>query len=236
MSIVNQNGGINKANKTQNNKLYFYPICPISYQFNLLLNLSNIQYSQEQIFTRYQCQKVLDQFNITQLPIFVSEYGHVTTIVSMLIYLYKQKSYKLAEEWFNSILLQSFNNYLNAEIYYEVYRKTIFEQEEKILYVNNFSIYNTIIRDGKIKQELFCKKIDTILKYNHWIHEKFSINDLSVFSFLLSFDYCHHIHWYKFLYLKKWFCRIKSNPEYNFLLEYSLPNLNPSPHFKEFDF
>lgn len=218
-------------------KLYFYPINPKSYEFHLLLKLANIEVECEQIFTRNQYQKLSQNLNIESLPILITDDNEViNSIFSLMIFLYKKQILHLIDDWFYDYNLQTMDYYLNAEIYFEVYKKTIYEQEEKRIYTNNFELNNVLIREGRKNQHIFCEKMDKKLANKHWIHDKFSVNDLAVFSFLVSMDYFHTIPWYKFLNLKKWFCRMKCNPNYNFILNYAVPNIAPAKHFKSFDF
>ena len=216
-------------------KLFYYPVCPISNKFRILLNLLTIEYEAIKIISK-QDVKNLPTIDFVCLPILQNGEQFFRDNYSILIHLLGLSQHKLLLDWFQNEEIQYMEYLINQNMYFEVYKPTIFEKTQKLVLHNEYFPNNNSIKLGIEAQGFYFNKLEAMLSKRDWISRVFSINDISIFAMLATIDYCFLVPWMKYPNLKQWYQRLKSKEEFNFILKDRIFNLLPPSHYDVIDF
>jgi glutathione S-transferase len=216
-------------------RFFYYPICPISNKFRILLNLLRLDFEEVKIISR-QDVKILPQINFQYLPILQSGDKFFRDSNSIMIFLSNISSDKLILDWLQNEEIQYMEIFFDKYMFFDLYKPAIFEKTEKLILFNEYFPNNDVIKKGLSYQEEYLSKLEAILWKNNWINKIHSVNDISCFSMLAVLDYCFMIPWMKFPNLKQWYQKLKSREEYNFVLKERIYNFLPPKHYDLIDF
>ena len=208
--------------------LYFSPVCPISHKIRILLKLSRLNIEQICVASFAYYKKL----NLTEkLPILKPI--NLRFAEQFLLYLYKNDNIAMVKEWFDNGELQSFELMMDREFFYDVYFHSVYDKFVKPLYEQSFvsSVQNHILK----KQHNYLTEFNTIFSKQPWVQYKKTINDITLFSHLAALDYNFQIPWFNYPDLKKWYSRMKSQADFNFILQ-SRAVILPPQHYELIDF
>ncbi len=88
------------------------------------------------------------------------------------------------------------------------------------------------------------KNLKNHMTYFEWILDRrsflagdfFTVADIALASAISSLDYLSEINWRNYQKVKTWYSAIKSRPSFREILEESIYNISPAPHYKDLDF
>lgn len=185
--------------------------------------------------------------DITEIPITsFNHYSQLNTIFSLPIMKIEDTIYSGVNQiirYFNKDILYSnlsnienWENWLDEHLYHKVYKLTIYEQYTKQIYENNIHINSQLYYLGLHQLNKYLEFLNKYFQNKNWIHNQYTLNDLTLYVMLLSFHYFAYINWKLYPFLKNFFIRIKSRQELNFLIKDKIPCLNPSLDYTSLDF
>lgn len=218
-------------------KLFFKPVCPISNIIIILTRLLGIETS----LINVQTQKKLEQLTIeapwTSCPCFYYNDNFIFGLENIIFFLYDQFPNKsVLQDWRQNRSLMNFDKWLTNDLYQTLYFPLMYEKTIKSFYGYTHEISFETVRVAQSILTKFLVSVDELLKKSPWVSlGKMTINDITLFSFLSTIDYFGYIVWNRFINLKKWYMRMKSQESYNFILKYKI-DVKPVNHYNSLDF
>lgn len=216
-------------------KFFYYPVCPISTKFRILLVLLKLEVEFIRIASRHDL-KLLPQIEFTHLPIFQIGDKFFRESFSILWVLSNLSRDKLLSDWAQNEEIQYRECFFDQQMYGEVYKLAIFEKTQKLILSHEYFPNNDLIKKGNAAQGDFLHRLEEIFSKHNWVSKFHSINDLSCFGFLSAMDYCFMVPWLRYPNLKQWYQRMKSREEYNFIFKEKIINFLPPNHYDLADF
>ena len=213
-------------------KVYYMSACPLSSKLRILLKFLKISHESIYINDLNSLQKI-KHINFSYFPILQSENNYFSDISTIILFLFHTYS--------SSFLKQIFNNYniFHNETYFD--KHVFFMFCKPIVYaLYDYYIGNVkeIVLSTKYIEDLnmYLTQLNDHFKNYEWFYGNFSINDMSCFSILSSLSYFGIIEWEIYTYLKKYYLRLKSNDNFNFILNDQFFNIPPSKLYTVIDF
>ena len=207
--------------------LYFSLLDPYCAKIRVILRLLNEDLTEVPITSFNHYSQLNTIFTLPIMKIEDTIYSGVNQIIS---YFNKDILYN------NLCDVKNWENWLHENLYHRVYMLTIYEQYTKQIYENNIHINNQLYSFGLYQLNKNLEFLNKYFQNKNWIHNKYTLNDLTLYVLLLSFHYFGYINWKLYPLLKNFFIRIKSRQELNFLMKDKIPCLNPSPEYTSLDF
>ena len=120
-------------------------------------------------------------------------------------------------------------------------------QKEVIENILNERVFNSLKENSNpstVTLKAGRKNLKNHMSYFEWIFSRrsfmvgdfFTVADISLAAAISSLDYLNEIDWSNYKNTKDWYAVIKSRPSFRDILEESIYNISPSPHYKDLDF
>ena len=214
-------------------KFFFFPICPLAFLCRILIKIASIPMEQRALTNRGEFQIIQAQYNMTylhKLPCWIHG-PRIITQSAILHEINSKYSISVLHSYFQ--YNEIYNEYqMIWSYFYNYHREYLYPQLEGSLYGNtNFSSITSIKSNLQIYN---C--LEQRFAYNAWYLAEFSILDLMLFCNLAVLDYCSQINWIFYPNLKKWYIRLKSHEDYNFIFQEKIYTIRPPMHFASLDF
>jgi glutathione S-transferase len=141
----------------------------------------------------------------------------------------------ILDQFFKNDKIRQQEMWFDINFFHDVYKLSVYERTLKFIYTKDIMVNMENIKQGQKNQMLYLSKLEELFTTQCWINDNFSINDITCFSHLAALDYFGQIVWIRFPNLKKWYSRMKSNNQYNFILNKKI-HINPVSYYNNFDF
>ena len=220
---------------------YYYPLCPISNKLLIVFKMINISK-----FLNIEEVKIVSRQSIQKLPNIYFQYLPILSIpdrdihlrdsISILNFLSSVINHDILKNWKDDREIQFFEQFFDQYMFFDIYKYAIFEKTQKLILYNNYFPNNENVKIGVNNIKYYLDFFEERFKFKDWVQGKFSISDISCFSFMAVLDYCFFLSWYKYPNIKNWYRRMKSNIEMNFILQHRIPNFLPPSHYEIIDF
>lgn len=217
-------------------RLYYIPACALSNRIRILTK--GIMQSS---ISNYQSYSRLKELKPLNLPVLI--YDNKVIYNGFLLFFHGNKKitpyFNLLQDWIDNQEIQYFEMQIDGNFFFNIYFPIVYEK----IFAPVYGLTNNNEQRSKECFSFNNKRLkDFLTKQNNWFMEnnwanlnRFTINDISLFSYLASLDYVGAIDWFNFFYLKCWYSRMKSKPELNFILN-SYHSFMPEESYTNVDF
>lgn len=188
------------------------------------------------IHSQKKLQSITEQPFSTIPCLFINQ-EWLFNIDTMLLYLYNLiPSNQILHSWHHNTHIQNYEHLFNHTLYHQIYYFLYYEKIINPFYNIKIEPSASIIKHTHSQLHEYLQFFNEQLITQNWItNNQFTLNDITCFSFLVTLDYCGFIPWNKYISLKKWFLRMKSQHQYNFILQHKI-HFYPVPHYDSIDF
>jgi glutathione S-transferase len=204
-------------------KIIHHDLCPIVNKIKTLIHIHNSVAHNIQCNLLYESIGPINLMNgNSYLPYLENEDHYIFDINAIYIFLNDIYKISLIQDCLNNYRINLLESLLDKYFFIEVYK--------------NLNKSNGVSESLLIKLTEYIQRFNEIIKNKQWIQDKFSINDITLFSYLASLDYLQLINWNIYNNLKSYYRRLKSHNIFYLIIEQNLKLCHSPIHYNIIDF